>query len=377
MLMKACQVKNWSVFCLGLLFLWWGSNAVVRYWSQPLSTDISYNYGETKPGSQFPLVTLCNFKDFFQNSIFEECGDGSWKFISTVVSCMKSNKTFKEADLMQKMHPEIGNIVEMVQFWTGSKYVNVQHLDEGIWTRVFLNSFGPCYTFDLSKDEALKHISFETGKRFGIEFVMAEKHLWQTTELILHTSVDLPDAPLFNGFSTLSFSDQVKQAHTVDIRKKINKRESTRKVPCVKYEYLTCRSIEDNVLIFERFHCIIPILYTGQHLHDVIPKDASYCNYEVALEALDFTSEKESNCSMAQTCENVRFTSNHKAVETWLENRTLVYVVFENPEVEYQHSYISYDLISLIGEVGGILGLTLGASVLTLFESLFKHIPYY
>ena len=86
MMKKACQVKNLIIFCLILLFLWWGSNAVVRYWSQPLSTDISYIYGESKPGYQFPLVTFCNYKDFFQNSIFKECGDGSWNFISMVVS---------------------------------------------------------------------------------------------------------------------------------------------------------------------------------------------------------------------------------------------------------------------------------------------------
>ena len=45
---------------------------------------------------------------------------------------------------------------------------------------------------------------------------------------------------------------------------------------------------------------------------------------------------------------------------------------FENPEVEYRHSYISYDFLSMVGEIGGLLGLTLGASVLTLFESLIK-----
>ena len=36
----ACRVKNLIVLCLITLFFWWGSNAVVRYWSQPLSTDI-------------------------------------------------------------------------------------------------------------------------------------------------------------------------------------------------------------------------------------------------------------------------------------------------------------------------------------------------
>ena len=139
----AKYLKYAIVFCLILLFLWWGRNAVLRYWSQPLSTDISYNYGETKPGNQFPLITLCNRKDFYQNPIIKSCSDGSWKFISTIVSCMKSSKTFKEADLMQSLHPEIGNIVEMVQFWTGSKYINVQHLDKKYGQGYFLMFLDP------------------------------------------------------------------------------------------------------------------------------------------------------------------------------------------------------------------------------------------
>ena len=56
---KICRVKYVILFCLILLFLWWGSNAVLKYWSQPLSTDINYKYGETKQGIQFPLITLC------------------------------------------------------------------------------------------------------------------------------------------------------------------------------------------------------------------------------------------------------------------------------------------------------------------------------
>ena len=63
--------------------------------------------------------------------------------------------------------------------------------------------------------------------------------------------------------------------------------------------------------------------------------------------------------------------------KTWLNNKTLVYVTFDNPEVENFRSYISYDLNSLLGEIGGILGITLGASVLTFFESLFERFPYY
>ena len=272
------------------------------------------------------------------------------------------------------MHPEIGSIVEMVQFWTGSDYVN---LDKTVWTRVFLDLLWPCYTFDLSKVEKFKYVLVNTPSRPGIEFVIAENNVWQTASLRLHTRFDLPDAKDFNGFFTLPFSDKIKKVHKIQLRKKITKRESTRKAPCVKYEPKTCQSIEDNKLVFERFHCSIPFLNSGQHLNDLVTKGASNCSYQVTLEALDLISKKESNCAMSKTCENTRFTSKYVVEKTWLENKTLVYVTFDNPEVELYQSYISYDLNSLLGEIGGILGITLGASVLTFFESLLQRFSYY
>ena len=48
----------------------------------------------------------------------------------------------------------------------------------------------------------------------------------------------------------------------------------------------------------------------------------------------------------------------------------MVVVAYSNPEVLTYNTYISYDLLSFIGEVGGILGLTLGVSALTFLESI-------
>ena len=372
----AKYLKYAIVFCLILLFLWWGRNAVLRYWSQPLSTDISYKYGETQMGVQFPQVTLCQ-PSFYEDQIFMDCHNGSWNLLHTFASCMKTNKI----NPMQNFHPEIGNIVEMVRLWTGAEYVSLWPLYGNFWKQTFLLDgpyAGPCYMFDLSKVEKFKYVSLEAaGGTPGIEFAMAENNLWQKVVLLLHTRFDLPDAYKLNGYIVLSLTDKIKQAHRIELRKKINKRESTRKEPCVKDEQRTCQSIENNKAIFEKFGCSIPILYAGEHLDNFMPKDMSNCSHDTTLEALDFYLKKTSNCSMIQTCENVRFKSTHKAEETWLENKTLLYVGFENPEVEYHHSYISYNLNSLIGEIGGLLGLTLGASALTLFESLFMRIPYH
>ena len=384
---KVCRVRNVIIFCLISLLLYWLFIAVSKCWLQPLSTDINYKYGEGELGTLFPQITLCQPDIFLKHPILKECGDGAWAFISVVDSCMKNNKTLNVADLIQNLHPEIENIVEMVQFWTGSKYVRLWPLNGKVWTRVFLDELGPCYTFDVSKVEKLKHVPLETDGflRPGIEFVMAGKNLWQTAKLLLHTSFDLPDAYQLHGYVPLSFSDNVKKALKVEIQKKIYRRESTRKVPCVTYERRTCQSIKKYRAIFEKFGCSIPILYSGHHLENIkdIPKDISNCSYDVTPEVLQFyvnqslDLNKGSNCSMAQTCKNVRFISNYKVDETWIENKTMVFVVFESPEVEYYNSYVSYNWMSLLAEIGGMLGLTLGASVFTSFEFLFHQIPYY
>ena len=242
---KACRVKNLIIFCLILLFLWWGSKATVKYWSQPLSTDISYLYGETKLGIQFPQITIC--KRFPEYPILEECHDGSFNFVKTFLSCMKRNKSF---ELMQTWHPEIGKVVEMVQFWTGNGYLSLWSLYENVWTKAFLIDggyySGPCYTFDLSKVDKFKYVPLNNAGRPGIEFVMAEKNQWQTVSFMLHTVFDLQDAYALNGYFAISFSDKIKDLHKFEIRKKTNKRETTRKVPCEKHEYRTCQSIEKN-----------------------------------------------------------------------------------------------------------------------------------
>ena len=257
---KIFKTKYAILSCLILLFLWWASNAVVRYWSQPLSTDISYKYGETEQGNQFPLITLCNWK-FFQNPMMKECFEGFWNFISILACCLKNNKTSQ----MHNLHPEIRNIVESVSFERigGLENVNLDQFYGKVWTKVFHQDRGPCYTFDLSKIDKFEYVSVAGGHRPSITFVMAENNPWKDIALTLHTRFDLPDAFNLNGLVALSFLNKVHKFHVVEYRKIISKKESTRKAPCVKQEYNTCKSIEDNRVIFERFQCSIPILYRG------------------------------------------------------------------------------------------------------------------
>ena len=185
---------------------------------------------------------------------------------------------------------------------------------------------------------------------------------------------DLPDAWLKNPQTSMKLT---KNTHNrIEIQKKINKRVSTRESPCVQYEYNTCRNIEENKLALDKFNCQIPILYFGHHLDHLIPRKTHNCSQNVTKMAISLFKNRKSDCTRLQACENKRYTATYKSWNR-KDNKTMVIVAFENPEVEYHNTYISYGLLSLVGEVGGTLGLTLGASIMTLLDIILQHLPYY
>ena len=106
--------------------------------------------------------------------------------------------------------------------------------------------------------------------------------------------------------------------------------------------------------------------------------DKSGAKFKFVGHSTEIIRQSKNKGTLSQTCESKRYTSTDRINNLNKQfNRNTIYVAFDSPEVEYRYTYISYDLLSLIGEVGGILGLTLGASLITLFDSIFLHLPYY
>ena len=56
---KPIKIRYIIVVCFLLFFAWWAHKAFVRYWSQPLTTDISYRFGDNENGIEFPFITFC------------------------------------------------------------------------------------------------------------------------------------------------------------------------------------------------------------------------------------------------------------------------------------------------------------------------------
>ena len=89
---------------------------------------------------------------------------------------------------------------------------------------------------------------------------MAKTNPWDGMVILLHSLNDMPDSSFLNGKTYISIARDEIEAHKIEIRKKVSKRQSTRSMPCTQYEKRTCQNIEDNVLIMDKFNCRLPFL---------------------------------------------------------------------------------------------------------------------
>ena len=84
------------------------------------------------------------------------------------------------------------------------------------------------------------------------------------------------------------------------------------------------------------------------------------------------------NCPSVQSCIHIDYmltvSSNLKISASILST---IGIEFYKPVVKYYIEEISYDMQSLIGEVGGTMGLTVGLSFLSIFEWILDSIKKY
>ena len=205
---------------------------------------------------------------------------------------MKTDENFKIDTFMESLETNSRSIVETVRFWTGLTAIDIQHIDGYLWSMVFHQKFGLCYTFDMSLIKNYDFVQYNSHARPGIEIIIKDQSKWKEIIVMLHTKHDFPDAFNLNGRQNVIISNEIKQVYKIGIQKRIYTREPTRKVPCGKYEQNTCKSIENHKFILEKYQCKVPFLYAGHHLDDLISKDTTNCNDEISLKALDFILDK-------------------------------------------------------------------------------------
>ena len=200
MAIKLLKIKILVWIALLSLFSWWGIKSVIRYWNQPLTTNIVYRFGDNENGIQFPLITFCEADFIRKNKILQDCTEkDSLYFIELLTDCLKNNKTFKMSSFMKSLKNERRDIIKVTEFWDGYKITELDHLSHQIWSKVFNPGNGLCFMFDVSSIDKLKYIPYNGLGTPDFGFLFADNVPWKKIRIYLHTKYDLPDAYQLNG----------------------------------------------------------------------------------------------------------------------------------------------------------------------------------
>ena len=183
--------------------------------------------------------------------------------------------------------------------------------------------------------------------------------------LLLHTKSDLPDA--YEIHPRLFFSSSKLKQHVARLKVKEIFGLSTEKSPCASHFKKTCIEVQKYLKIQHQFRCDPEFIYNGFHIQPY-KRYGNPCNILEMNEILDSIVKQNmefGECKIEQACRQSKYFLN---MATYDSNQTQVNILFEDKVVEYNIAFLSYDLQSLISEIGGTLGLTLGFSGLSLYN---------
>ena len=110
----------------------------------------------------------------------------------------------------------------------------------------------------------------------------------------------------------------------------------------------------------------------GNHLRDFFQNGLPECDQTVVKKAMDyFLQSNYTSCIEPSVCRKTKFLFTSQKFSS---NEAGIGIYFQDPEIEYHHTSINYDLLSLFGEIGGVLGLTLGLSTMSLIQFLIQSV---
>ena len=192
-----------------------------------------------------------------------------------------------------------------------------------------------------------------------------EDNVWKWN-VYLHNQDDLADAsrqPSYRfGLDNSQSTYYLKTKHLT--------KESTKSRPCMKYKPTTCKEVEMHKEIKQRHNCRIPIYYTGQHLDEYIHW-LHPCNKSITKKMASLISENF-NCSNSiipckQTHHYMNKVGSVFVKIDYTQQIKGCRFEYDRNETEIFEKNIKVSTQALIGQVGGIHGITLGWSIRNTF----------
>ena len=193
----------------------------------------------------------------------------------------------------------------------------------------------------------------------------------------------MPDAWIIHP--TFKYSDPVLSSKEYLLRTKHYSKSSTKSNPCSNYHPKTCMDVLLKTKIANDYHCQIPILYSGKHLDGLNISNLVPCNISIISKALSMSLDKDSVCSRSMPCEHTDyFIDGDFSSDKWYDltgnnAKRSFSLIYNLPFTEHYQSFRTVTEQTLIGNVGGILGITLGWAAINavgLIDRMLTNIAY-
>ena len=346
---------------LWIVFIYWTGTAIAKYYRQPVSTQIKHvrakNVGES--GLVLPTLTFCEDNSQYLRSIFQKynCEDKEhhFVFLSSLRDCMKRNPNFDMNLFIKDLTLNRSKIFQE----TSLKIFKEPALNlDNYWNMAFHLVFGPC--FMLHPEEV------EYGKILeGNENLKVKLHpnsTWQSFILFFHDIKAFSDDHSFLAKYEFSLRPNINTRYGFELSKKKISKVSTRDFPCGTHLEDTCYDISVKTETAKNHNCYIPVLENRNWIRD---DNLKICDNNITIKVFDALFKKESRleCPDIPPCEDTKIIILN--IEQGDAESSEISIKYGDPTVEIHASEISYDFQSMISEIGGTLGLTLGASGLS------------
>lgn len=335
---------------------YWSSVAIKKYSSQPISTYTTYTRGDDDKKVMFPHISFCQI---IPNGLKQCRQSPTDNFLTLIQTCLKNDTNFDINEYMKNSTIDVSEFANAAILDAGN---DVQDLRSLFYQR-YHPKYGPCIEFDAKELQLpIEMVNEFTQLNFQLNFQLLGEVF--TKVIIFHSEQD----------GSAEFHQRIAQppGYTTDVylKKKVTIRDSTEKSPCGDFKKEPCQEVKGNQQIIQQLKCKVPFLFPGRYLKAYIDGYDALPNCEekqVLAKAMDIFMNVSKDCQQIRACKETKYTvtSRTSVYNSYTKPFYLLDVQYSDLEVEHDISTINYDVQSLICEIGGLIGMTLGFSALS------------
>ena len=339
---------------------------IEKYLDEPIVLETKFTFGDDDVGNiSYPAITFCPEGLGYIWPSQGHCGAQTFEMTEFFKDCLKSQSSediFQDAlDRWQGTN---------ISVWIKSKTKKSVEIPEAMNYNV---KYGFCKSYDTTQ-----MLAFTDSSDMPYIEIFIDGNVEQLPWLrcLLHSREDFPDAEwIYPNMAIVPrgiFGE-------ININKKVGYQIQTKHQTCSKVPFNTCKMAAFYEAVLRPFNCKSFMVTEGPFLKNPSYKMQEFCNVSTQLDIAQkrdhFTAK---NCH--QACKTVIYNANQQMTKKTPDSPhkgTRLRLAYSNPFVEVRTQRFAYNFHNLVGEVGGVLGLTLGLSGFSAISIIFDFLKQY